>query len=35
LTKRALAAEQKEKKIARWNELKFMEEEKWRAKAEG
>lgn len=31
-TKKALAAERKEEKAARWNELKLMEDEKWRSK---
>lgn len=32
VTKKALAAERKEEKAARWNELKFMKDEKLRAK---
>ena len=31
-TKKVLAAERKEEKMARWNELKVLEDEKWKAK---
>ena len=32
-TKKVLAAERKEEKMARWNELKMLEDEKWKAKS--
>ena len=31
-TKKVLAAERKEDKMARWNELKVLQDEKWKAK---
>ena len=31
-TKKMLATERREEKTTRWNKLKFMEDEKWRAK---